>query len=109
MQRQGDNKDFEEKLAERLFADEDKSRKDIKTADVVDDAFTTEVRLSFVVPRLVFGKDVMFMLKVRVKKYMAIIDVFFQVRYNIGLHTYKCVHTCLHIAVVTYPWLSCPT
>lgn len=39
----GDNKDFEEKLAEQLFADEEQVVKEpIKTADMPDDAFTTE-------------------------------------------------------------------
>lgn len=39
-----DNKDFEEKLAEALFADEAQEEKEaIRTEDIVDDAFTTEV------------------------------------------------------------------
>lgn len=41
--KQGDNKDFEEKLAEQLFAGEDNSdRKAVRSEDVPDDAFTTE-------------------------------------------------------------------
>ena len=47
MDKKGGNADFEEKLAEALFAEEDdeKGLKDtLKTEDVVADAFTTEVR-----------------------------------------------------------------
>lgn len=40
----GDNKDFEEQLAQQLFADEEVAPKEVlNTADIPDDAFTTEV------------------------------------------------------------------
>ena len=43
LDKKGDNKDFEEKLAEQLFAGEDNSdKKNVRSDDVPDDAFTTE-------------------------------------------------------------------
>lgn len=43
LDKKGDNKDFEEKLAEQLFADEgDGEKVQLRSSDIPTDAFTTE-------------------------------------------------------------------